>query len=276
MIMTGPTTAISMLDESEPSPYPPGDGVIGSRVLLDKHGNTWVATAGHGLLRIAPAALSPRRSGEQVTERHGLTSDVVRSLLEDREGNIWVGTQNGLNRLSKKVVISLPGHGDQRLNRVLRAMTVGQDGRVWVGSADGVYCFSGEALQYTRPIELRGISVSALHSDTEGNIWIGTHAGVARLIAGRLEYLPIRNSSQPRDVTFIAADRRGTLWLGGTEHLLQWTSGQLVDLGGKRPSSISSIDWIERGSASSMAASWYTRTARSASIQRRTAWRQAR
>jgi signal transduction histidine kinase/ligand-binding sensor domain-containing protein len=245
IIITDSTKAIGMLDESEPSPYPHDEGVIGSRLLLDRHGNTWVATAGHGLLRIAPAALSPRRSSEHVTERHGLTSDVVRSLLEDREGNIWVGTQNGLNRLSKKVVTSLPGHGDQRMNRVLRAMTVGQDGRVWVGSADGVYCFSGETLQYTRPVELRGVSVSALHSDTEGNIWVGTHAGVARLVAGRLVYLPIPDSAQPRNVRFIAADRKGALWLGGGEHLLQWKSGQLVDLGVKRPSSIF-IDRLDR------------------------------
>ena len=47
---------------------------------------------------------------EAFTSRDGLTNDFVHSILQDREGNIWVGTASGLDRFQKTnlVPISLP------------------------------------------------------------------------------------------------------------------------------------------------------------------------
>ena len=47
---------------------------------------------------------------ESFTAKDGLSDDVVRAILQDREGNIWVGTNNGLDRFRKTnlVPVALP------------------------------------------------------------------------------------------------------------------------------------------------------------------------
>jgi signal transduction histidine kinase/ligand-binding sensor domain-containing protein len=234
LLVTGPTRALARPDSREPIFQQAWARISGTRLTSDREGNIWIATGGRGLLRVRAGSGG---IGEFVTERHGLTGDVVRSLLEDREGNIWVGTQNGLNRLTKRIVVSIPGHGDQRMNRELRAMTVGPDGRVWVGSVAGAYCFEGNSLEYSVPQALRGIRVSALHSGVKGNIWAATQDGIAQVVGNRLAYLPITDGHHLADVAFIAADHHGAVWIGA-ERLFRWKSRRVVELSSTRPSSI--------------------------------------
>ena len=44
---------------------------------------------------------------ESFTAKDGLSDDVVRAILQDREGNIWVGTNNGLDRFRKTNLVPL-------------------------------------------------------------------------------------------------------------------------------------------------------------------------
>ena len=69
--------------------------------------SSWITTAGDGLRR-APAPELVRgqikefsTAVESFTARDGLSDDVVRTILQDREGNIWIGTSNGLDRFRK-------------------------------------------------------------------------------------------------------------------------------------------------------------------------------
>ena len=64
----------------------------------DSKENVWVGTWEHGLWRRdAEGRWSNLRSGRG--EGKGLLSDFVRSVCEDNQGNIWIGTFLGLNRL---------------------------------------------------------------------------------------------------------------------------------------------------------------------------------
>jgi len=80
--------------------------MVGAMTLLfDKQGSLWVGSAGDGLRRVSDL---PRIRGqkvarfgpeaEQFTERDGLMSNDVVSLLEDGDGSIWVATSLGLQR----------------------------------------------------------------------------------------------------------------------------------------------------------------------------------
>jgi hypothetical protein len=74
-------------------------------ILFDRNGSLWLGTAGAGLRRIAfPDKVSSRQmdltgpKAEQFTTREGFSADWTASVLEDREGNIWWGTDHGLDR----------------------------------------------------------------------------------------------------------------------------------------------------------------------------------
>jgi hypothetical protein len=80
--------------------------ILGSLTLLiDRQGSLWFGTVGDGLGRIIdPSRIRGRRiegfgvEAERFTQKDGLLSDIVHALLEDREGNIWIAGDRGLER----------------------------------------------------------------------------------------------------------------------------------------------------------------------------------
>jgi len=117
---------------------------VGSQSLLFDHdGTLWVATVGDGLRRVRDtAALAPEDIGQfsnvidQFTAHDGLSSDLVASTFEDREGVIWCGTEAGLDCFCETKVTpitqreGLPAQGGSLT--VLASIT----GNVWVGCND--------------------------------------------------------------------------------------------------------------------------------------------
>ena len=71
----------------------------GYRVLHDHRGNLWVATLGQGLW-FQPAG---GRDPQVVGIHNGLSNDTVRTLFEDRNGDVWVGTTVGLHRFARVI-----------------------------------------------------------------------------------------------------------------------------------------------------------------------------
>ncbi|MBB5057434.1 signal transduction histidine kinase/ligand-binding sensor domain-containing protein [Granulicella aggregans] len=99
-------------------------------ILVDSHDNLWVAQDDQGLLRILHIS---DNSTSPVIE-HGtdgdLTSQQVHALLEDREGNIWVGTERGLDRFRETPFVHFLDAGLHSFPSLVAA----DDGSVWIDS----------------------------------------------------------------------------------------------------------------------------------------------
>jgi ligand-binding sensor domain-containing protein len=98
LLTDGPPRAVSAA-----AAYAPGQ-----RVVADREGQLWVATLGDGLLRVTPAS----NVVDQIRRPGTSSYDLVLSVFQDREGNIWAGTPRGLDRGSKGLIRSLPEPGD--------------------------------------------------------------------------------------------------------------------------------------------------------------------
>jgi len=85
---------ISQLVDGRVEPLPlPTDGQFHPyRFLRDREGGLWIATSGQGLWHLHQGRI------DSFTPTEGFSGDVVLSLFEDREGNIWAGTVDGLDR----------------------------------------------------------------------------------------------------------------------------------------------------------------------------------
>ena len=98
--LAGSRNAMPSLTRGEPTPIPmlPGaDALVTDRAIFDRDGNLWESTKDGGIARVtALGSAAPRF--ERFTAAAGLTSDVAVPVLEDREGDIWVGTNLGLDR----------------------------------------------------------------------------------------------------------------------------------------------------------------------------------
>ena len=145
----------------------------GVRLLHDQHGSLWVATRGQGLWRVRREE-NGTVATDVVTSADGLATDGVQCVFEDREGNIWVGTQAGVQRLTPHRVtpIDLP---------LARAAVTTPDGSVWIGSATGLTRFSAKGRRHYNEVDgLPGAVVLGLYPDPKGVLWVSTENGVAR------------------------------------------------------------------------------------------------
>jgi PAS domain S-box-containing protein len=131
----------------------------------------------------------------------------VRSLLEDREGNLWVGMIGmGLLRLRPAPLTAYgkdEGLSDSSFNTVFQD----REGRVWLGG-DLLYWFDGLRFHL-----LPGVGdILAIAQTGDGDLWFGGYGGLYRLRSGVLTRLKVEVSP----VKSIYQDQEGTLWIGGS------------------------------------------------------------
>ena len=164
----------------------------GVQLLHDRRGSMWVATQGQGLWRVSGNSESDANAISVATMRDGLASEAVQALLEDREGNIWLGTPGGLQRLSPLRVTPRRDLG------VARALEATPDGAMWVGTSSGLERFSGgDSRLFTEADGLPGSVVLALHTGPRGELWIATELGVADLRERPVHTAPVAQRREP-------------------------------------------------------------------------------
>jgi signal transduction histidine kinase len=163
----------------------------------------------------------------------------LRSLLVDREGNIWVGTiGTGLVRLRPA---PLTAYGKDEGLSGSSFYTVFQDseGRIWLGG-DALYWFDGLRFHLFPGVA----NTRAIAQTRDGDLWFGGFGGLYRWRSGDLSHFKVEAPA----VSVIYQDRDGTLWIGGLKQerpggLYRFDEGKLEKIPG-----ISDVHHIIEGS----------------------------
>lgn len=195
----------------------------GSKLLRDGLGNFWVGTSGQGLWKVRPANGSTAAMIERTSAATGFSDDGVTSLIEDREGNIWAGTLDGLNRLTPHKMTAVLNLGP------VSSVDATSDGQVWVGTPDALIEFSaGDILRRRDPKPLVGAPLGAMHADERGALWIATNRNLLRFVNGEQLVVPLVGPA-PRQITSMTSDLNGGVWTYDlTQGLLRWNEGRFI------------------------------------------------
>lgn len=196
---------------------------LGHVIIHDRHDTMWVGTRGQGLWRVRHDPKSNDVSIQQITVGEGLSSNTIRSVFEDRDGNMWVGTDSGLHRLTPRKVIPLTDIGFSW------AVQSTPDGSIWMATSDGLLQFTGATRRrYGQEDGLPSSFVRALFVDVHGTLWVATTRGVARRVGDR--FAPLPTGDVPLStVISLAADSRGRFWFSDREHgVFAWSSDGLT------------------------------------------------
>ncbi len=191
----------------------------GMRLLHDSRDNLWVATTGQGVWRVRDTATTPTPLVERLTTQTGLSSDVVQSIFEDREGNIWEGTMLGLHSLTPQQLTPLAS------DALVQTILPDPDGSVWVGTTTGVMQFHNDGGTWRgRRVSDHG-DIQSLFRDARGRAWARTGQGLRAFLRGRLVdgppaagvAPPCSNGAMmsPSDAVTGAADRRRVIAANG-------------------------------------------------------------
>ena len=170
---------------------------------------------------IAPNLTRFRRFGTE----HGLSQASGWSVVQDRHGFVWIGTQDGLNRFDGnefRVYRHDPAAPDSLAGNRISALAIDHDGTLWVASNGGLSRYLAELDRFeTIPVaaeEAAAGELRALHVDAQGVLWVGGYAGLSRLDprVGQHRRWAFDAANRPADLRIesLASDADGRLWIG--------------------------------------------------------------
>ncbi|MGE3509423.1 MAG: two-component regulator propeller domain-containing protein, partial [Vicinamibacterales bacterium] len=196
------------------------------QILFDRRGDLWIATMTTGLWRRKSGTNDVLQASSLIpaTNEVGLERHPLRVMLEDNQGNLWVGTQHGLYRLTPHRVQSLATLGP------VNVVENGPNGSVWVGTGSGLFRVSYHAGSW-EILERRfaGMSVTALHVDRFQCLWASVGKAVVRLDGATVKSFPPPADIALSRINALSTDADATLWVGDmSAGLLRMTDGQWV------------------------------------------------
>lgn len=169
-------------------------------------------------------AISRRTPSQQIVYA---TYTRGKCISADSHGNIWVGTWDGLYRVSpdRKIRLYSTLHGLS--DNQVRCVVEDDAGYIWIGTFRGLDCYAPTTdtwSHYTRfgntPNVLSHNSIISLHKDRQGNIWIGTYYGGVNVFSpdkvnNHFYYAePLREDCLSFPVVGkMAEDNDGNLWI---------------------------------------------------------------
>jgi ligand-binding sensor domain-containing protein/signal transduction histidine kinase len=204
-------------------------------IYEDRSGTLWIIHAsGDGLAALdrQSGVLTQYSFASRPMNTDALTG--VSSMFEDRDGQLWVGTQSdGLLRLDRSRLRAIryrndPLDAESLSEDRITSLTQDREGNIWVGlgASEPNYFtphsgpFDPLPFDFADSRNLGERLVNTLYEDRHGTLWIGTTGTLCKYDRATRSYtrLPLPGTADGSDVLAIVEDRSGVLWVG--------TSGQ--------------------------------------------------
>ncbi len=202
-------------------------------VLKDKSGHIWYATRRNGVY-IIPNHRN-NLNNEQIDHYfhdlynpHSFNSDEVEKLYEDDFGNIWLGHKDGglsmayTNSDKITTITPHPVKFPHLPNETIRAITTDFKSRIWLGYyTQGLLYFDldlGCFVKYNvQEAQENGDweRIRSLYTTSEGEIWVGTYAGIIRITDHTYQLYESKNiDAFPNDRNYsFHEDHQNNLWI---------------------------------------------------------------
>ncbi len=204
-------------------------------VMRDKNGDIWIGTdKGVDKIKVED------RTGKikQITHDHGklnfgsYSGSNVLSLLEDKQGNIWVGTDNGVyfyNRTKKTITHyeDQPGSLNGLSENTVHTIYQDKYGTIWIGTSFGLsrldirsHYFQNYYNDPSNPSSLVHNAVMSITEDLNGKLIIGTLGGLSIYnystdnFTNYSYHLNDNYGLNNEFINCLLADKEGNVWIG--------------------------------------------------------------
>jgi signal transduction histidine kinase/ligand-binding sensor domain-containing protein len=171
-------------------------------LLKDRAGTIWIGV--QGLQRLVVG-----EHDTVLTQWDGVVDERVRAIHEDREGNLWVGTYGGLNRLVNAPIVTHTVEDN-------RGVIQDSNGNLWVGSRQGIYRRGAqEWSRYDPTGDNTLLAIVHLAADPKGYVWAGTQEGLYRYSPSGAR-IPTPGGLVDGDIIIPAVGPDGTVWVASS------------------------------------------------------------
>lgn len=174
------TSVLNIYKEDMDNPFSiHGDGVYD--IFCDENKRVWVTTYTGGLSFFEQESPLVNQIAHRINTVNSLGNNNVNKIIEDRKGNIWFATNNGISRW--KPLSNQWDHfyqNKQEQAQVFLALCEDDDGNIWAGTySSGVYVLDGNSgkelhhYSYENTSDFNCKFIFSIYKDSKGNIWIG-------------------------------------------------------------------------------------------------------
>ncbi|CAN5460313.1 hypothetical protein BH10ACI1_BH10ACI1_26760 [soil metagenome] len=230
-----------------------------SSIIKDRRGALWIGTYLYGLIRLLPDG-----QAEQFAMTNGLPGNNIETLLEDKNGRIWVGMRSGVGA-GLCLLVNSPERNQNIVERIfnikdglpaewITALHQSSDGQLWVGTIRGLCRWQGDGgngdsvcKTYTAKNDICDEEIWALTEDKDGNLWTGSKCGAKKMARYGFTTFTIADGVENPFINSIFENAAGELFVssdpGDTRNLSRF-NGETFDLvKPKFPSEIIYFGW---------------------------------
>jgi signal transduction histidine kinase len=193
----------------------------------DESGAIWVTDPATAFKRLVASAPSWPPARQDALIGNGT------ALLEDRRGNLWVGTRGGGLIVFRRTVDQSAGlierfrRRDGLADDYVRTLFEDRDGSIWVGTRGGLSrLFESNITQVRDFADSGNAVVHAVLSSRDHSLWIATADGLLRIRNGRVTRYGVADGLPGRVSTALYEDGAGTLWVATTSGVARFTGSR--------------------------------------------------
>lgn len=191
-------------------------------ILQDTSGSIWFATYGEGVYVYTGSRLFNFNMDD------GLSGNDIYSMTGTRNGEIWIGTDDGINICTfQNEVKKIRGIGlaDGLPDQIITALKADAQDNVWIGTFEyGVVLYNAGLHKITKPFENKGMDeITSFEMFDSHEVWIGTKtSGVWRYNTqfNSIRKLVSLQAFSTLAVSDILADVEGNIWISMQEGTL--------------------------------------------------------
>jgi signal transduction histidine kinase/ligand-binding sensor domain-containing protein len=164
---------------------------------------------------------------------NGLPQNWIRSLYEDREGNLWVGTGNAGLASIRPTALSVLSPPDRWQGYSVNCVAPGRDGSLWVGSdGGGLYHYSAGHWSHYGVEGVGNPYIWAVTESPSGEVWMGNYwwGGPYRLEQGRFVRPAAVEERSPPVLALLTDRLTGDLLVGRRDGVVRLHGNDAVRL----------------------------------------------
>jgi len=205
--------------------------------VYGRNDDIWIGTDGRGVLHRTPSGTT------NISEQAGRLNERVRMLNLDARGNLWIATQNGIERFVNDRLEALSA-GGMISGDIISPFAEDNYGGMFFVTSSGLFHWENGAVQRF-PLRTSSGTPAAVFRDPQHRIWVGTTTEILELVPRNIgdsqnvatnlsaRYDQVVRASVPSPVSVMQGDVTGNLWVGtrrdgilriGPDGLSRWST----------------------------------------------------
>ncbi|HYQ58345.1 MAG TPA: two-component regulator propeller domain-containing protein, partial [Draconibacterium sp.] len=190
-----------------------------SQVIWGPDSNYWIGSFGHGLITYNPKNKTSRLYEWDYTDGRSLSSNVIINIQTDNYGNIWLATNNGIQRYNP----STDDFSSFLLGSFTSQLLNDYKGVLWAATSNGVFYYEPETDKFIST-DISGAVFSIFEDPEDSSLWFGSVEGVYKLDASRNYVSYFAMEAQNEEITDVQNEYwtitesyavNGKIYLGG-------------------------------------------------------------